>query len=293
MFRNKCVFQAVLILILVLAAHRGQAQAAPSFRISPVSFTGSLSDYSSSNATAEPAAAQMPRAPYKVAPSVNSERSRPFSSVQVGLKVSTLGAGVDLSTPLSRHFALRGQFNLTSFDYLFNIDGVDYDSRFNLRSGSAGIDWYPTRHSLRISPGVLYFNNHLKALSGVAPGNYFELGDTGFINSVDDPLNGDAEVVFHRHVVPMMVIGFNLIGGRQSRFSMPIEIGGAYTGTARINVTLNGTACTYEGCFTFADNQEAQQSMQQEIEKLNNRLSSYPVYPIVSIGFAYRFGSRR
>jgi len=276
----------------MLAAHSVLSQAIDQTRLAPVSFSVAAPNYSSSVTDSESTAAQLPRAPYKVSKSAYAEHSGPFSSVLVGVKASTLGAGLELSTPLSRHFAARGQFNLTSFDYLFNIDGVDYDSKFNLRSGSAGIDWYPTHHSFRISPGVLYFNNHLKAISGVPPGNYFELGDTGFINSVDDPLNGDAEVLFHHHIAPMLVVGFNLIGGRRSRFSVPVELGGAYTGTARINVVLNGTACTDEGCFTFADNQEAQQSMQAEIAKLNNRLSSYPIYPIVSIGFAYRFGSR-
>jgi hypothetical protein len=90
----------------------------------------------------------------------------------------------------------------------------------------------------------------------------------------------------------MLTFGYNLIGRRNGRLTMPVELGFAYTGPAKIDVTLNGTACTSEGCFTFAQNPEAQQSMQEEIAKLNRNLSSYPVYPIVSVGMTYRFGSR-
>lgn len=236
-----------------------------------------------------PTAPEFVPAPSRSPVTASREGSVAFSDLQVGLKVSSLGGGLELTTPLSRHFGLRGQGNFTTFRYTFGIDGVTYRSKFNLLSGSMGVDWFPTRHSFRITPGVLYFNNHLEAISGVEPGNYFELGDTGFINSVDDPLNGDAKVVFGKHIAPMVVVGVNLIGGRNSRFSMPVEIGGAYTGVAKIDVVLNGTACTSDGCFTFADNQEAQQSMQEEIAKLNKNLSHYPVYPIVSIGLAYRF----
>ncbi|MBS1799332.1 MAG: hypothetical protein JSS95_05850 [Acidobacteria bacterium] len=219
-----------------------------------------------------------------------SSRGGPFSSVTITAHANTLGAGIEVATPLSHSFGLRGQGNFFSFDYLFNIDGVDYDSRLNLRSGGLSLDWYPTHHSFRVSPGVLYYKNNLTAISSVPAGNYFELGSQGFINSVDDPLNGNATVIFPHHMAPMITVGFNLLGKRESRFSIPLEFGAAYTGAAKIDVTLNGTACTNEGCFTFAKNQEAQTSLQEEIKKLNNDLESYPIYPIVSIGFAYRFG---
>jgi len=194
---------------------------------------------------------------------------------------------------LGHHFAIRGSANALDFDYPFSIDGVTYDSQFHLRSGGVSLDWFPLRRGIRISPGVLYVKNNLTAISGVPPGKYFELGSQGFINSVDDPLNGTASVMFPRRIAPMLTIGFHSIvpakGEGQRRLSFPAEFGVAYTGPAKIDVTLNGTACTNEGCFTFADNPEAQDSLKAEIQKLNNRLESYPVYPIVSLGIAYRF----
>jgi hypothetical protein len=70
---------------------------------------------------------------------------------------------------------------------------------------------------------------------------------------------------------------------------MPYEFGVAYTGAPRINVQLSGTACTAEGCFDAATNKEMQQSVEQENAKLNNSLSGFPIYPIVSLGLAYHF----
>lgn len=216
-----------------------------------------------------------------------------LSSMQrwrLGTKIGSLGAGIDLAVLLTSHLGVRGQLNVTAFNYLFGIDGVDYDSRFNLRSSSVGLDWYPGRSSLRITPAVMYFNNHLDAIASVPPGNYFELGSQGFTNSVDDPLHGSAGVAFPHHTVPMLTVGFDIIGSRLSRYTMPIEVGVAYTGAPVIDVTLDGTACTSEGCFTFAENTEAQESMRQEVAKLNRTLSNFPIYPVVSVGFAYRFG---
>jgi hypothetical protein len=78
----------------------------------------------------------------------------------------------------------------------------------------------------------------------------------------------------------MLTIGFHsIVPGKekgQHGLSFPAELGFAYPGAAKIGVTLHGTACTNEGCFTFADNAEAQDSLKAEIQKLNNRLESSP-----------------
>jgi hypothetical protein len=223
----------------------------------------------------------------------NPKKTNSYSRWSMTLKASTLGGGVDISRALGRHFALRGSVNLVDFAFPFSIDGVTYDSQFNFRSGGVSVDWFPRHGALRISPGVLYLKNNLSAISGVPPGKYFELGEQGFINSVDDPLNGTAGVVFPRRVAPMITFGFrNLLFGKgegSGRLSFPVEFGAAYSGAAKIDVTLNGTACTLEGCFTFAQNAEAQDSLKAEIKKLNNRLDNFPVYPIVSMGATYRF----
>jgi hypothetical protein len=293
--RAKLVFSGILLAGLWGLASQVYGQAATFFREPTTAYSYYASSSSTSESTSEASShADLPKPSSLGKPpkskSVGQERSGAFSSVTIGVKANTLGAGVEIATPLSGHFGLRGQGNFFAFDYLFSIDGVEYDSNFKLRSGSLSVDWYPTHNSFRISPGVLYFKNNLTAVSGVPPGNYFELGSQGFINSVDDPLNGTASVVFPKHLALMITFGYNLIGKRGSRLTVPIELGIAYTGSAMIDVTLDGTACTNEGCFTFSQNEEAQQSLQEEIKKLNRNLSSYPIYPVVSIGLAYRFG---
>lgn len=228
-----------------------------------------------------PAMAPAAKQPYRV---------HPFSAVAVELGGGSLGPGVEIATPLSRSLNLRVGFNLFNFGYSFNIDGVQYDSGLHLRSGRASVDWFPTHRGFHISPGVLYGADRLSAVSGVPPGQYFELGAQGFFNSVDDPLNGTAGAVLPNKFAPMLTLGFgNMIPRSGRHFSFPIEVGAAYVGAPRINVTLNGTACMVEGCFTFANNPDAQSSMQQEIQKLNEKLKRYPVYPILSIGTSYRF----
>jgi hypothetical protein len=224
-------------------------------------------------------------------PKDENKRSKgAFSSLTLGFKADTLGAGVEIGTPLSRSFDIRAGFNIFTYGLPFNIDGVHYAGQLHFRSGQLNLDWFPTRRSFHISPGVVFFKNQLTALSSVSPGRHFELGSQGFTNSVDDPLNGTASVVFAREFAPSLMIGLNdVVRHTGGHLSIPFEFGAAYTGPAQINVTLNGTACADGGCFTFATNPDAQSSLKQEIHKLNEDLKRVPVYPIVSVGLDYRF----
>ncbi|MDE1175222.1 MAG: hypothetical protein PW789_01280 [Edaphobacter sp.] len=306
MIKDKHVFQRGILIGLFLGASTLGAQQRttplwPSNHINSIytphaAPVAQLISYSSSIASPDTDNDRESQPPVSGKPApkvVLYEKVGPFSYWQVGLKATSLGAGVDVATPLSRHLGLRGQFNYIGLSYGFDVDGVHYSTRFDLHSGSVSLDYYPSaRHTFRISPGILFFGNSAKAHLTVPPGGNFSLGDNNFINSVDDPVAGDAQAKFHHTVGPMVAFGYNLIGHRDSRFTMPVELGVAYSGSAQININLNGTACNPEGCFTFADNPEAQASLQDEIAKINRRLSDIPVYPIISIGATYRFGGR-
>ncbi|MEO6806963.1 MAG: hypothetical protein ABI286_01425 [Edaphobacter sp.] len=215
---------------------------------------------------------------------------RPFRSVAFGLKANTLGAGAELATPMAHNFNLRSSINAFAFDYPFSIDGLNYDARFHFKSSETVVDWFPLHGSFHISPGVLYFKNALTATTVVGPGKSFTLGSQPFVNSVDDPVRGNATVIFPRKIAPMLLFGFGNIIPRSGRhLSFPIEFGAAYTGAGQISVKLVGTACTPQGCANFATNVEAQNHLKQEVHDLNEDLKRFPIFPIVSFGIAYHF----
>lgn len=217
-------------------------------------------------------------------------RVRPFSTIALGLRVNSLGPGIDLATPLSHSFNLRAGFNLFNFGYNFNIDGVNYYSGVHLRSGQLTLDWFPRHRGFRISPGIIYVRNNLSAVTGVPAGHIFNLASESFINSVDDPMSGTAAVVLPRKLAPSLTVGFgNMIPRSGRHLSFPMEFGVAYTGAPKIDVTLDGTACIRQGCFAFSQNPEAEASLRQEIHDLNEDLKRVPVFPVVSVGMAYRF----
>jgi hypothetical protein len=295
MFQGKLAVISIVSVALLCSVAMAQPQQLAGFtspKLEPVDFNAdSLLVSSSSSSVPEFSNPAALTRSVPVSPAVaEGPSTRPFRALSIGFTANTLGAGFELATPLSRSLNLRSGINLFSFTYPFNVDNVNYNSNFRLRSSTSTIDWFPGHRSFHISPGILYSRNALNAIVSVGPGQTFELGDQSFINSVNDPVGGAATVVFPHQIAPMLMIGFGNIIPRTGRhFSIPFEIGAAYTGSPRIDVNLNGTACTTDGCVNFASNAEAQASLKQEISDINEDLKRIPVYPIVSLGFAYRF----
>jgi hypothetical protein len=180
--------------------------------------------------------------------SAQGDSPRPFSSAGIGIKVSLLGAGVEVATPLSRRFNIRGGFNAFSYDRGFNKDGVAYAGQLSFRSGEAHLDWFPFGRSFHLSPGALVYNgNQIKANASVAAGQTFTLNDTTYTSDPADPVTGLGKVNFKK-AGPMLTAGWgDLLPRGHKRFSIPFEFGAIYTGAPQAALSLAGSACDSSG----------------------------------------------
>ena len=217
-------------------------------------------------------------------------RFRPFTRYALAVKADSLGLGAELATPLARSLNLRVGASLANLGYAFDIDGINYNTAAHLKSGTGTIDWFPRHGGFHISPGVLYLESTVGGSANVPAGHRFSLGDSSYLNSIDDPVGGTASLRYSRKISPMLLLGFgNLLPRSGRHLSVPFEFGIAYTGVPVIDVKLAGTACTTAGCFDAATDPRTQSDLQQELSQINSDLKPYPFYPILSLGVAYRF----
>lgn len=214
----------------------------------------------------------------------------PFSHVAFGLSATTLGGALQLATPLGNRLNLRVGGNFVQFQYPFTKDGVNYTPEINLRSGQGTIDWFPGNGEFHVSLGALYFRNGFSGTANVQAGQTYKLGDTTYVNSIDDPVSGNASLSYDRRVAPMVLLGWgNLIARTGRRLSFPIEVGVAYMGTPQMKLHLNGTSCTTDGCFDNATDPSTLNNIKDEQNAINNDLRYTKFYPVLSLGFGYRF----
>ena len=221
----------------------------------------------------------------------NDPDDAPAVPVGVAFKASTLGAGMDIAVGVHEKLNLRGGFNFLSFGKDYDRDGIQYDGTLKLRSGEVQVDWFPTGGNFHLTGGALVYNgNRLDARAFVPGGQGFELGGGAYASSQTDPVNGTGELTFQR-VAPMVKWGWGNIAKRTGHFTFIFESGIAFHGSPRAKLALGGTACTTS--FTFCRNAATDLTIQQDVrdeeDDLNRRASPWKVYPIITIGFAYRF----
>ena len=106
----------------------------------------------------------------------------------------------------------------------------------------------------------------------------------------NDPVNGSGSILFSRTAMPKLTMGFgNMIKRRENQhWSVPFEIGAAYTGHDTIQFNLAGSACQ-QGICQSVNNPSIQQNVTQEQNKINEEAKRFQIYPILTTGVSYRF----
>ena len=249
----------------------------------------------SSSAEAADAAASSPivatqqRLPKQTQP-LEDRPVRPFSRIAFGTRVGTLGWGGQVATPLTSRLNLRGSASFFNFGYGLTVDGADYNSELHLKSGMVSVDYFPFRSSFHVSPGFLIFKSTAGATMNVAGGNSFSLGDADYTSDPNDPIHGSGAIKFGRTFMPALTVGFgNMIPRREgSHWSVPVDIGLAYTGQNSMEINLAGSACQQGGCGGTSDS-DFQHNVAQEQSDINASMKRFKIYPILTSGVTYRF----
>jgi hypothetical protein len=221
-----------------------------------------------------------------------SAYSTPFSGFAVGVKVGTLGPGVEVATPLARTLNLRGGANYFTYSDSFTSDGITYNATLRFLSGELGLDWFPWGGGFHISGGALVYNgNQITGASDVPGGKTFTLNSVTYMSSTTDPVTGTGSLTFNR-AAPKVTIGWgNLLPRSERHWSVPFELGFAYVGSPKVALNLTGTVCDTSGanCRTITSDPTVQANVTAQQQKLANDANPARFYPILSVGFGYAF----
>jgi len=221
------------------------------------------------------------------------QSSSEFDSVGVAVKVSTLGVGAEIATPVVRIVNFRAGFNVLGYSRDFSKDGVSYDGHLNFKTVEGHIDIFPFGGNFHISPGFLaYLDDPIKATVFVPAGQSFTLGGMVYYSDPAAPTTGTGKIDFNQ-AAPMLTIGWgNLVPRKHSKhFSFPVELGVAFQGSPTTTLNLSGNVCDSPGanCRSVAGDPNVQASIVGEQNKINNSVSFFQAYPIISAGVGYKF----
>lgn len=216
-----------------------------------------------------------------------------LGSVGVGVKVSTLGVGAEVATPVLRLVNLRAGFNVLGYSTTFNNDGTAYDGHLNFKTVEGHVDIFPFGGKFHISPGFLaYIDDPITATALVPGGQSFTLGGVTYYSDPAAPTSGTGKIDFDQ-AAPLLTVGWGNLVPRQhsEHFSFPIELGIAFQGSPQSTLNLAGNVCAAPGvgCRSIPSDPTVQSNILAQQNKINSNVSFFQVYPIVSFGFGYRF----
>jgi hypothetical protein len=232
--------------------------------------------------TASEAAEPAPKGPAKSS----------YSKVGIGLKLSTLGAGIEVATPLARKINVRGGFNMFRYDRGITNNGIHYTGQLQFQSAEAHLDLFPFG-GFHISPGLLFYNgNQVTATAAVPGGQSFTVGGTPYISDAADPVTGTGKLDFVK-VSPSIMLGIgNLIPRNGRHYSFLFEVGGAYQGSARVALNFTGSVCdpiTGLLCRTISSDPTVQANILSEQNKISKDVNPYRFFPVISLGVGFNF----
>lgn len=174
----------------------------------------------------------------------------------IGARAGTLGLGVDISRSFTPFFNAR--IGVNGYEYDFDVDGdqIDYDGDIELDSYHALVDFHPFTGGFRLTGGLVRNNNQVVATGTTSGGG-----------------EADAKVEWDKNA-PYAGIGW---GNHTSGFvplSFSIDLGVMAHGDA--DATVNSAA--------LSDSEE-----RDEEQAIEDDLSDYDLYPVVSAGLIFRF----
>jgi hypothetical protein len=240
--------------------------------------------------------------PFDVEPAVTVHQ-QPYSRVEVGVNISTLGIGVDSALILTQYFDARLMGHYFAYNNgRIEVDNVNVYGGIHLGSMAISVDFYPRNAPIRLSAGLMLFNsNNASGNMRFAQGSSFTLNGETFYGAGPPavPLTGSASLAFHSiEPAPTLTFGFGKFIPRSNRrWSFPSEYGVAFTGTPTVHVSFAGTVCTdamLTNCSNLSDTSnpvtvEFNNALQARLASWRHSLSKVPFTPILAGGVTYSF----
>jgi hypothetical protein len=221
--------------------------------------------------------------------SPKEKSSRDSGWFGIGVKTSFLGIGAEVATRVTHHSNARAGFNILDYSRNFSKDGINYNGHLSFRTVEAHYDFYPWAGNFHISPGVLAYMGNPVTGNAIVPGNQsFTLGAQTY-SDPSAPVTASGKMNF-KQVSPTATIGWGNLVRRNKRFNIPVEIGAAFQGSPKTTLNLAGNVCSVPGSLCVStSNSTVQSNLVAEQTKINKSLSAFKVYPIISVGFGYKF----
>lgn len=216
------------------------------------------------------------------AETINTEADTAGSSIwtdrlyNVGLTVGTLGAGINVATPINDSFQLRLNVNGAKYSKTATEEDVDYDADLKFANAGLLVDYFPFESvGFHLTGGAYYNANKIEARANPSGAGTIEINDFEY-NKDDLALNGKLD--FDKFA-PYAGIGWGN-DSRSEGFGFSLDLG-VLVGSTNVALTPDIKNDLLRA--------QIEADVAAEQKKLDDDLDKLKVYPVVMLGITYTF----
>lgn len=205
-----------------------------------------------------------------------SSQSAAANDLSTGVKISTLGPGLEIQEKISSMLGVRVGVNYLPFSTSFTIEDVKYKTEFSWKSVSLLADFYPFSGIFRLTGGGFYNGNNVEI--SATPSEPVKIGNTTYTPAEIGSITGSVDF---KKIVPYAGLGWS--GGHASsgEWTMSLDLGVMFQGSPSVN---NLTASGLLGSDpSFNANLDAERN------DIKDEMDSYQYYPVVALALGYHF----
>lgn len=191
----------------------------------------------------------------------------------VGVKAGTLGIGIEGTWRPLPYMDLRVGLNNYDYDDDGAQAGVNYDATLNLDTTYATANFRFPLSPLRFTAGLYSNGNELNMVSADSPD--FDIGGTSFTSAEVGTLTSTTSFA---STAPYVGIGydFSLFG----KVGMNFDVGVLWQGEPDVYLAADGL---------LANDPNFQSALEAERLELEDEVSNYKAWPVVTLGFVFNF----
>ena len=196
--------------------------------------------------------------------------------MSAGLRVGTLGIGVEVSRLLTDNIGVRVGGNVGSLNQTQPKSNLSLDATLKFQAFTALLDYYPSgRGAFHLSAGLI--TNPVTVDGKPSGSGTITLNNQQYTQSQVGTLDA---TIKYSSALPYVGLGWGTPASKDGGFGFLFDIGAAI---GKPTVALSATGNTPGLAANLAANLAAQQAtMQSDANKV-------PVWPVISLGFVWRW----
>jgi len=209
--------------------------------------------------------------------------------LEAGINAGTNGLGLELSYRFSDYLRVRGNYHFYDLDIDTDAednngvpnDELRYSSELQLSNFGLLADWYPWGGVFRVSGGAVLNDNDFSVEASCDNPSGCEVGGNNFSRTELGTISTDIDV---EDFGPYLGIGWDKPLDVTRSWILTFDIGAYYQGSPDIEMTSNGS-CVNSALLGAA----CRSALEEEENELEDELEDFVIYPVISLGIAYRF----